>query len=110
MPIGARSRLQIATMLAAVLGPLLLLLVLAWVQILVESGTLVEHYATLTVDRADRIFANAEATLADMSAHIEPRCTPQTVEALRKVLGAGHPLPGRHPGHRRQDSCATPTT
>lgn len=85
--IGRRRKLMLVVLvvLAGVLPPGLFILV-SWFQAVRDMDTQLARYAATSLDRADEIFASAEATLEQMSATLEPRCSDATMQAMGRTI------------------------
>ena len=80
-----RKLLVIVAVALAGLLPPLAFLIISYYQTMSEAHDRLQKYAELSIERGDKIFDNAEATLTAMTSQLEPRCTPATVEGMRKV-------------------------
>ncbi|MBL6752101.1 MAG: CSS-motif domain-containing protein, partial [Nevskia sp.] len=79
-----RTLLIVAIALTALLPPGAFLVV-SYFETLHEADQRLAGYAALAIQRTDEILGQAQSTLETLSGGLEPRCTPDTVEALRRV-------------------------
>jgi sensor c-di-GMP phosphodiesterase-like protein len=79
-----RTLLIIAAALTALLPPGAFVVV-SYFETIHEADLRLARYAGLAIDRTDEILNQADSTLETLSLQVQPRCTPDTVEALRRV-------------------------